>query len=412
MRNNIYYLMILFFLTGSCDTATIDSLFVETPEERMQEELTQVKDRLISSKNGWISSFKYNNFQNEDYFLVKFMENNRAVITFGDGKNEITHETTYSLRYGQQVNLIFDLYSIFSDIVSLGGDFRFVLKEIDDNSIVWSTRNGPYEGEGELTISSCEEEDSYDKILNIRHRVANDNNRSFYRILMIDGNETKFSFNYQTIASFEWLQDNKIEQTKSRIEINEEGFVLESPFNANGTLITHFIYNEIGDYFDAYDTNGKVGILKYTDKKPFSYPNVMNDFMATIGASYSNLVIVPIAYTNKFAETIKNIKNQEEDFLWMQIQVYNSMFIYIFKDYYKTCFYRLESQCYEDEIKMEMSGIAQNEPSRELYPLIKPNLDMLTGTYSIIPRDGRFYFVKNEDPSVSFIAKAQVKDSF
>jgi hypothetical protein len=107
----IIFLTLCLGLTG-CDKGLDDSVFDETPDQRLTKTLEGLQTQLSGAPNGW-KVFVYPGGGRAYGYYMKFNNENRVTMygDFNGAQGETAKESSYRLKALQQPSLIFDTYS-------------------------------------------------------------------------------------------------------------------------------------------------------------------------------------------------------------------------------------------------------------------------------------------------------------
>lgn len=408
MKKYVNLYLILFTFLYSCQSTDVDSLFDQLPEQRVSAEVEQMKKDLIGSAYGWTAYYQYNNMRNENYFNIHFKEDGQAVIDYPKADGTVgTSTTTYTIRYSQQIDLIFDTYSILADIVGTsGGDFRFEFNRLDNGKIYFNTRNDDTEGAGVLELAKTTNETDYPDLVALRAKMVDNPSKSFYRVLTLD-NGQKYLMNVLSLqlAWFEWVENKEIRREKRKLAMTDDGFVLETPFQAGDVSVKRFVIKE-DDTFEAWDETAKVGVLDY-GMKPFSYPNTLPLLLEESG----DQVFSADQYSVTFSDLVDKLRVKDPLFTGFQF------YLFVGRPYSPLAYYRrnasgdarwimyaIQYGYYEDGISMEYYG--DYEGAADYFPTAQETLlEFHQVYYTVIPRDGAFYLVQDQNPAIWMIVE-------
>lgn len=424
--------LLLGFGFFSCEDSSVDDTFDVSTEKRVDEAIESVRSALKASEYGWTAYFLFNNDNNDSYFNIRFLDGgNRAEISYIRDKRVYSSECSYSLRYGQHMELLFDTYSPLADLATSAdnGDFRFILKEYDAEHFSFSTFKDTQERDGTLNLTKSSSNEAFNHLQAMRTRATNDLNRSFYRLIKLDGSAGKYLFRYQVDASVDWLENGELKSWSAPVEVSETGFKLKSPLALEGKNIDNFVYNAADSNFIVMEGNNRVGILDYTLEKPFVYPNAVKMFMDEIGADTSSIMIAPIGLSPKLNEKFNLLLESDPNFLQMVIEPCLHWTVFASsKGYDKNAYFRINTEYWEDAMCFLWVGTASDGGhSRNYYEdgayhfidelltdynLVVPGSDTNKLIFSIVPRGNYYYFVRDDDPTISFVGKPQFRDAW
>src|SRR5689334_20017056 len=111
MKRNLLFFLFLAFFFSACKKDD-DTLFEQSPDERLNEALNKYQSALTSSAAGWKAALKLNS---GDVYNFHFRFNNsNRVFMFADINSETAvkeYESSYRLKALQTPSLLFDTYS-------------------------------------------------------------------------------------------------------------------------------------------------------------------------------------------------------------------------------------------------------------------------------------------------------------
>lgn len=400
-------LPVMFF---SCQDKDVDPLFEESPEARTDAKIAEVKQALVENELGWLAFFQFDNYSNATYYNVIFKDNGRAVVQYYDAAEGLVkaQECGYTLRYTQQLDLVFTTASPFSDLTAYGGDFRFELKEAADGVYTFNTRNDREElGIGEMKLTKSATSDALAQLMKKAEIVVDDPAESFYRVLTIDGSPEVCLFKVPNIGktSVMWKEGTSLKSSASMIEITDNGFALTEPFEFGGKAITGFVYNETDGIFEAMAGDQKVGTLEYGEK-PFVFTGSME---AMLLASKNEWYAVR-NYSTTLLRALSILKAYDPAFQMLQIYIGSQLNEL---DYYRVAEpkwigYVMDWEFSEDGLKFNFLGTDDN--GLAYYQQLGANysFDMfMDEAFTVVPFEGKFYLVQDADPSIWAIAEPQ-----
>lgn len=404
MKGYINLLFLLPLLLFSCEGAEVESLFEQSPEERAAVQLDQMKKELVAAPHGWTVYYQYANMTNETYFNIQFQNDGQAVISYPQNDGTVGSETTtYTLRYTQQIDLVFDTYSILASMVgNTGGDFRFEYSKHEDGNIIFNTRNDATEGAGIFELRKSASAEEYSELMAIRAKMVDDPMKSFYRVMQLD-NGKKYLMNVMSmrLAWIEWTTEDAIHREKFELASTGNGFSLVTPFQADDITVSRFVMKEDGS-FEVWSDNAKVGTLDY-GKKPFNYPNTFNALI-----DETNGTFLAEQYSPVFSSMVDRLVKQDPLFTHFQFYLgYGEI------DYFRMnastsderwLIFGMNYQFAPDAIGIAFTGQVGAGVTDEYFDIATETLlQFHNKSYTIIPRNGIFYFVQDQNPSIWMI---------
>ncbi|WP_461640495.1 DUF4302 domain-containing protein [Labilibaculum euxinus] len=278
MRKIILFISILSIAFSSCEKEDVEEIFDKSPEERVTEQLNTVRADLMSNEMGWHSTYTYNEGKETLLLLLKFIDDTRVEITVPERGN-YKKEAGYSLRYTQQIDLIFETHSFLADLVDKGrkADFRWELEKQEDGQYFFKSRAASNEGESELNMMKATPENL--KIAFMKSYMRTDETKSFFRNLELTSGE---KYGYSCIdnkVTFKYIEKEKVVIFESEVNMNNDGFVLTTPFVIDGKSISEFEYDSTTGNFSIINADGVDGGINYDVAPAFTVKGVVDQFL-------------------------------------------------------------------------------------------------------------------------------------
>ena len=284
-----------------------------------------------------------------------------------------------------------------------GGDFRFEFDKREDSKIYFNTRNDATEGQGILELSKTSTAEEYPDLVALQAKMVDNPAKSFYRILSLD-NGRKYLMNVLSmkLAWLEWTTADEIFREKYQLVATEEGFRLETPIQADDISITKFIAQEDGS-FEAWSETNKVGTLDY-GLKPFNYPNSL----AMLLDESAQYFYIAEQYSQTFTALIDELKIADPSYTHLQFYL-GGGFIAYFRSNASVRWmqYGMEFQFAADAIKMSFDGRVSSGADDYLDLALQSFLQIHNKSFTIVPRDGLFYLVQDQNPTIWLILQPQ-----
>lgn len=417
------YILVLLFsaILFSCQKNDVEDLFPQGPDARAGAAIDEVKSDFMVSQYGWLAHFEFNNGKNESFYNIEFKDNGRAIVKYGDMGEVETSQTTYTLSYSSQLDLVFDSRSPFSELVGAsGGDFRFELVNVEEGIYYFKSRNNVEEGLGEMQLTRAETPAQFVDLIAMQYNVVNNPEKSFFRVLSMNSGK-KYHMDVVSLnkSFIEMLMGtNEIRRMQHKISIIERGFKFNEPVTINGETITHFL--SVGNgAFDAYNNSTKVGMLDYGAKAFTAIGNTKK--MLDVSDVY-----MTSGYSRNMQQLIDGLKGFDSSFTAYQFYFYPVVqlptgvladLIAVFRTAGNPRWMRLfVKYAYgNDFIRINPTGFA--EPGKEEY-FEEPAVDRALSAicydsevqpfqdFDIVFRDGITYMVQRKDPSLWMIVSS------
>lgn len=236
----------------------IDDIFPESANARVKQTMAKCDEMLKSSSEGWRMDYTPKH-GSELNFVMKFDQQNDSVYMYVN--TEKSSWSRYNMYAGEGPLLSFDTYSVLhyyadpgvtdKDVTSdgelkdgtgFGGDFEFVINTISEDTIVLRGRK------------------NHDIVKMYRIKAGEINRIRLARKLQEKYRDTRSFFNIlqssSTMADIKMGDDNNNITVITGTEENplskevaltytEEGFVLATPVDLNGSMIQTFKWNEL-----------------------------------------------------------------------------------------------------------------------------------------------------------------------
>lgn len=403
MKGYINLLFLLPLLLFSCEGAEVESLFEQSPEERAAVQLDQMKKELVAAPHGWTVYYQYANMTNETYFNIQFQNDGQAVISYPQNDGTVGSETTtYTLRYTQQIDLVFDTHSVLASMVgNTGGDFRFEYSKHEDGNIIFNTRNDATEGAGIFELRKTASAEEFPELMAIRAKMVDDHTKSFYRIMELD-NGKKYLMNVMSLRLgwIEWTTEDEIFREKYELIATDDGFRLATPFQADDVTVSRFVMKEDGS-FEVWSDNAKVGTLNY-GMKPFYYPNTFSTLMEETNGRF-----IAEEYSPVFTSIVDRLVKQDPLFTHFQFYLNNGWLAYFRMNApVRHMIYIMKYGLFpsRDAINMVFDfKIGNAEAGDYLDQVTESMMQFHQKSYTIIPRNGIFYLVQDQNPAIWMI---------
>lgn len=407
MKTITFLLLICTAFVVSCRDNEVDDLFELSPEARIAQRISEIQNELVTAKEGWITHYIYNESADDIYLKIIFKENNRAEITYSKKGKIITEESSYAIRYSQQVDLIFDTYSVFATLVnSLNkGDFRFEFDRKENGLLYFKSRSSTFEPESYIEFEPNTGTLTYEKLLAMYNRLLPDPNKPFYRVMNIQGANTKFCLWRGCGINLEWEENNVFYTQHLPIKITDDGFEFRKPFQVNNTNITRLVYNETDDNFEIWSEQTEVGSLDYTEQKPCRFGNSTEEFLKEVGG------FVVIEYSGEMQNIIDLVYENDPDFYDIEFYVnygknedMNELNFY--SEEWGYLVWDMDFQYDKDIMTMNVIE-SQSEEADEYATDIAPDLYRVFAdqAFTLVKRNGKYWFIQNNDPRIYMLVE-------
>jgi len=375
MKKILLFLSLFAMVFTSCDNEEVDEIFDQSPEQRVSEQLNIVRTDLMSNEMGWLSTYTFFEGKEELVLLIKFIDETRAEISAPE--LNMKQESSYVLNYTQQVDLVFDTHSFLAQLVDLGykADFRWELDKQEDGEYFFKSTAGKTEGESELNMvkASPEKLASALKIQALKAKMKPNLNISYFRVLeLTSGERYDYSFINNKVI-FDQAGEEDLIRFESEITLNENGFVLTTPFVVNGKSISEFEYEETSGNFKIINNDEVEGGINFSNS-----PAILPLGISKFGTTAKDLLFIPSLNLKhcspKLAELYNKVdadlKSKGFDLSRFYLTPNDAMWLKINGGYQKIA-YTSEIENNKVIFKITGSSISDNSLFEALMPLLQ-----------------------------------------
>lgn len=287
---NIYKFLFAAFLAlqlSACDNNTdADPKFDKTPTERLNAQMAELKEVLLSSPEGWKAIYFTDNTILGGYtHFFKFSPDGTVEMSSDfdeDLDTYVTRKSEYQIQLGSTVSLTFttnnwihllsesDNYPI-DELEAKGylGDFQFLYYGQENGQIIFkANRNGQ---EIRFVKATKEDRDNLPKNFDMIPNVIGSESRPLFRLLETNDGTTKHQFDFSFSPITRYATANSIETGYSvsfnfGVGYTPTGIVVNPGIQVGSQKLTDFVYNDADGSFTATGTNGASAVIKYSNK--------------------------------------------------------------------------------------------------------------------------------------------------
>ncbi|MCT4614497.1 MAG: DUF4302 domain-containing protein [Marinifilaceae bacterium] len=268
---NILVFLIAICLFSACDNDNFEDAFDKTPNERLQEKITEYSTALKSSEYGWKLPYYINDqVMGALHFMMQFKENNLVDMRFELSDNTI--ESTYKVNAQEEIILSFDTYNFLSvlsdpktteDYQSFGGEFEFAIRSANTDSIVMLSKKN----RRRVVLYKAEKYDWENKFADIKKMqtelldadmpVVTGDNYLIRKIKFNSGlsaSETVdivYNKGARRLKIAHKNKDGEIQVYNKSIEFLNTGFKLHTPLQINDISLKEFVFNDATKLFES-----------------------------------------------------------------------------------------------------------------------------------------------------------------
>ncbi|UII27177.1 DUF4302 domain-containing protein [Fulvivirga maritima] len=306
MNKSFCYILISLLLTVllGCDE-DYDTIFEETPDERLQSTLDEYTSMLTSQEAGWKAALTTGTDRNYFYYFEFNGDGNVTMVSDFDQTTAGTPATSsWMLKALQRPTLSFNTYSYIhlpadpdgevnggADGEGLVSDFEFIISEVSGDSIILE---GLQRGSSLIMVpaSPGEKEAILDqeilKVFNgVNQTVAANRGLKF---ALADGAEVPVVINMANrLFGAQYLAENgsEIVSFQTGFSFDLEGIKLSEPFEINGQTIQYLTWDELEGAI-TIDLQSTTPLVGFDD--PFIF-DVTPPLSSVLGSTYSTVLI-------------------------------------------------------------------------------------------------------------------------
>ena len=266
---------IIFMIFISCNKNEIENIFNETAEQRNLKLIETTKKDLIDNKDGWLTTYIFDNQKEVIVLKINFYEGDSSKIEVISVNSDIVITTpemikttsTYTLRFSQQIDLIFDTYSLFSHLVEKGkqADFRWQLEEHKDGIYNFVSRTASDQGISYLELEKFTDKNKETalKSFEVLNALSTATSQDFYfRTLDVSIGTNTDKYNYSYVGGkMSFIKQNfKLE---TGISVKGNIITLDSSLVIEEKEIKEFEYNESDGSIKIINVDGVTGSIGF-----------------------------------------------------------------------------------------------------------------------------------------------------
>ncbi|TAJ13961.1 DUF4302 domain-containing protein [Marinilabiliaceae bacterium JC017] len=279
MRNLIYIILGAALFFSACQEDD-DHIFDQSSDARLNEQLKEYSDILVSAEHGWKTDYYPNPELLGGYSFVMKYNNDGTVETVWDirtGKDK----AMYALKSIERPELVIETYNVFSKMtdpeigepgVGMGGDIELFFERVSEkgDSIYFT---GKAQGAAVVFYKATEADWSeIDLLKNMEAKVISQEGvHPFFRNLVFEGSDTKYMMTYDDDKRrINWYYTDAKGETQIfnvGVHYTADGFVINKPIIVNGKEVRTFKYDTDKKVFKVSD-EGVSGSLIYEATPP------------------------------------------------------------------------------------------------------------------------------------------------
>lgn len=410
-------MLLLLMFVSSCTDNEVEPLFEQSINERTDEFMSAYQDVLTKPENGWVGYYSPNKSFGAYAVVMKFDDDGNVKINSDYDEGIHDNTITYRLDKTLKIEMVFESYSVFSEIFSLNdnanqGEFVFNVLSATDEEIVLESKLDYGDDVTVWTLTPAEATSTdFDPIYESAELIAGDGTNSVFRnILLNDDIIATFNYNISTrLVTVSYLNDEDvIVSANAPIAITATGFSFLTPLDINGTSLTSFTYNETDDLYEN-TTDGLKIIYDNIPGLPLT-PTRFEGFV-NLRYNYVDTERSSTAFNNLYAKTQEDFTNANGGRTIYRFYLYNILPAATGDPYLSIQYlsggssysmnYYLEREIIDGKMYFEVTGQSGNADSRgaTVVELVDAIVTSVSGFY--MKYDGNFANYTN--PTVTMI---------
>lgn len=311
----------------SCERGEVENLFDATPEERMQERLTELQSTLTGAANGW-KGVLTTSLGGGYAFYFDFRDDNTVAMLadVNSGSAGTIRESTYRTKWQMNASLIFDTYNYIAllqdpgvKVPGAGGtasnglrsDIEFEYIRMSADSVILKGKR--YKNELVLTPLTAAEKASYVNdfgTLYASHKsFLDDIPNAYIEASGITSNKIAFFANTTTKkVQFQYIDNQgEVKSFEGKFGIDLTGITIIGGLDIGGG-ITLVKGNFEGSTFTFIDTEGRQYVMKLNDTPIIPLELLFNYNGTYRGIGTLSDVLPAIATTSDFTDVWNTVK--------------------------------------------------------------------------------------------------------
>lgn len=306
LKNSFFkFLLLFFFILSSCSDDDNISVFDQTPSERVDESVNELRQILLSQTNGYKAVYFTKNDERGGFTVfMQFSEDGTVRQTSDFDDDSTIQSSSYEVRLGTTTELVFTT----RNHITKGTDPTAVTENINGFPTglgFFGTSVFQYfsNDNGVITFRDVRNSDTASMILYptnfidfdtesiaavnvLRSQIPRIADPELYQVLEIENNEgiTKYDFSYNETRRFSnssGFSETEIINIAFGIAYTEEGITISPALEFEGESYSNFIYNETTERFVS-SVNGTTASIYYSNEPAFVNPNDLID-LQTLG---------------------------------------------------------------------------------------------------------------------------------
>jgi|GEM_PF-1853035 len=424
-----YLIVCVVAFFASC-TSDFESEFDLSPDERVNIELDEWQQALLSSETGWLAHY-YPNPELLGGFTYVLKFDDKGVVNMNWGVGDYEDSSLYSVTMLDRPLLIFETYSKFSKMTDpelgkdgkgFGGELEFAFKKFSVNKDTIYLEERVNKDPFILVKASTTAWDDILKYPAMNKEILRRNEKvvPFYLNLSVEGWDSKLNMVYYDDMQKLRIYYNDGEKDVAEympINFTHQGFEFHHAVEINGIAVRSFKYDEVNNQFDVLD-EGVVGAFKYETEcpieiagaydiafKPNGFGGSANYMSPKMIESFKNLNpasgLRAIGYSPYFSGTfnMRNLTIGFED--WNDIEIKISEFEKTSENTVVFHFGEYVTDGYGvDFTEEEINAMMDSEAGKLLYDILFSEKGWTIVPVYLAEYGETNYIVSNEDPEM------------
>ncbi len=307
IKNSFFKLLFLsLFLLSSCNDDDNQSVFDQTPSERVDESISELRQQLVSQPNGYKAVYFTKNDERGGFTTFMQFNADGTVRQTSDFNDEIAlQNSSYDVRLGTTTELVFTT----RNHITKGTDPTAVTEVINGFSTglgYFGTSVFQYfsNDNGVLTFRDIRNSDTALMILyptnftdfdtesiaavnTLRAQIPRIAEPELYQVLEIENGDgtIKYDFSYNEARRFSnasGFSETEIINIAFGVAYTENGITISPALEFDGQSYSDFIYDETTERFVS-TVNGTTASIYYSNEPAFVNPNDIIDLEEELG---------------------------------------------------------------------------------------------------------------------------------
>tara|TARA_R110000868_G_scaffold218974_3_gene469782 strand:+ start:67 stop:1470 length:1404 start_codon:yes stop_codon:yes gene_type:complete len=309
IKHSFFKLLFLtFFVLSSCSNDDNQSVFDQTPSERVDERINELRQLLLSQPNGYRAVYFTKNDERGGFTTYMQFNADGTVRQTSDFDDDIAlQNSSYEVRLGTTTELVFTTRNhitkgtdptAVTEVINgfptgLGFFGTSVFQYFSNDNGVITFRDVRNSDTALMVLYPTNftdfDTESIEAVNTLRAQIPRIAEPDLYQVLEIENGEVtiRYDFTYNEARRFSnssGLSETEIVNIAFGIAYTEEGITISPVLESGGESYSDFIYDEATERFIS-TVNGTTASIYYSNEPAFVNPNDIVELEETLGSN-------------------------------------------------------------------------------------------------------------------------------